>query len=79
MSNINNGTNTIFISGLAIRVNEDDKVVFLGLIDAVDSENEYAYNFALPKTVLKNLLEGLTLVSKELGIESDSDDVKLEE
>lgn len=78
MSNNNNSANTVFISGLAIRVNEEDKVVFLGLIDAIDSENEYVYNFALPKTVLKNLLEGLTLVSKELGVETKTDSPKLE-
>lgn len=77
MSNTN--ANTVFISGLGIKVNENDKIVFLSLIDAMNSEDEYIYNFALPQTILKNLVEGLTLASKELEVEIEVDSVKLEE
>lgn len=77
MSNTN--TNTVFISGLGIKVNENDKIVFLSLIDGMNSGDEHTYNFALPQTILKNLVEGLNLVSKELEVEIEVDSAKLEE
>lgn len=63
-------TNTIFINGFSIGVNEADQIVVLGLTDGIVPDNETTYNFALPRTVFKNLLDNLTSISEELDLET---------
>lgn len=70
---------TIFISGFSLGVNEKDKVIVLGLIDGMVPDSETTYNFALPKTVFKNLLNNLTDIDKSFDSETASSDNDLEE
>lgn len=63
-------TNTIFINGFSIGVNEADQIVVLGLTDGIVTDNETTYHFALPRTVFKNFLDNLTSISEELDLEA---------
>lgn len=71
--------NTIFISGLSIQANIEDKIVMLGLVDNIDSDNKTTYNFALPKTLVEKLIVGLNHVGKDLDLNLDDYESKLEE
>lgn len=69
---IMSNTNTIFVSGFTLGMHEEDQVVILGLTDGIISESQTTYNFALPKTVFRNLLDHLTDLSDGLAIDTDA-------
>lgn len=68
----NTSENTIFISGLSIQANTEDKVVILGLIDNMDSDNRKTYNFALPKMLVEKLIVGLNHVGQDFELNLDN-------
>lgn len=63
--------NTVFISGLSIQANTEDKIVLLGLIDNIDSESSTTHKFALPKTLVEKLIVGLNHVGQDLELNLD--------
>lgn len=63
-------TSTTFINGFSVGVNEADQIVILGLVDGIVSDNQTTHNFALPRTVFKNLLDNLTIISQDLDLEA---------
>lgn len=70
---------TIFISGLSIQANKEDKIILLGLIDNIDSENSTTHNFALPKTLVEKIIVGFNHVGKDLELDLDGYESSLEE
>lgn len=64
-------TDTIFISGLSMKANPKDKIVFLGLVDGIDSENVKIHNFVLPNSVSIKLLKALLKIHKDLDLNED--------
>lgn len=66
-------TDTIFISGLSMKANPKDKIVFLGLVDGIDSENVKIHNFVLPNSVSIKLLKALLKIHKDLDLDLNED------
>lgn len=64
-------TDTIFISGLSMKANPKDKIVFLGLVDGIDSENVKIHNFVLPNSVSIKLLKALLKIHEDLDLNED--------
>lgn len=52
-------TSTILITGITLSVNDEDKIVVLGLVDGIDENHRKSHNFALPWTAGKHLLDSL--------------------
>lgn len=70
-------TKTVFVSGFTLGMHEEDHVVILGLTDGIVPETEATYNFALPKTVFKNLVEHLNEINSELTINIENNKKEL--
>lgn len=71
---MNNNTSTVFVSGLTVRTSPNDKMVILGLVDALSSSNESedsynTYSFALPQSIIAKLSQNLNQACEDLGIE----------
>lgn len=64
-------TDTIFISGLSMKSNPKDKIVFLGLVDGVASKNIKIHNFVLPESVSIKLLKALLKIHEDLDLNED--------
>lgn len=76
---MNNDTPTIFVSGLTVRTSPDDKMVILGLVDALSSSDETkknynAYHFALPPSIITKLSQSLNEACEDLEIEINNQD-----
>lgn len=65
-------TKTVFISGFTLGMHEEDHVVILGLTDGVIPDVETTYNFALPKTVFKSLVDHLNGLSDGVAVEPET-------
>ena len=72
-------TKTVFISGFTLGMHEEDHVVILGLTDGIVPEAETTYNFALPKTVFKNLVDHLNDINGELAIDIETNKKELKD
>lgn len=68
-------TSTVFVSGLSIKTNNKDKIIFLGLVDGMDPDSLKTHNFAIPKSVADRLLDALQKIDEDLNNETtDSED-----
>ena len=71
----NTSTSTVFVSGLSVKTNNKDKMIFLGLVDGMDPDNLKTHNFAIPKSVADRLLDALQKIYEDRDNETtDSGD-----
>lgn len=64
-------TDTVFISGLSIKSNPKDNIVFLGLVDGIDSESVKIHNFVLPESVSIKILKALLKIHEDVDLNED--------